>query len=78
MPKQKPEFNVYEKTIINLLYGSHGWSYSTREVADKLGIAWQTADKNIKLLVEKRPEMLIKKVVGNRVYWKYNYDFEEK
>ncbi|MBU1078630.1 MAG: hypothetical protein KKH98_15130 [Spirochaetes bacterium] len=62
----KNEFTGNEKRIINLLYVARR-ALTTKQVSEKLGVAWQTAKDNLMSLNEKG--YANRKEEGNRVYW---------
>jgi len=62
----KDKFTGNEKRIINLLYVARR-PLTTKQVSEKLGIAWQTAKDNLKNLREKGYVDMEDR--GNRNYW---------
>ncbi|MCK9326918.1 MAG: helix-turn-helix domain-containing protein [Bacteroidales bacterium] len=59
--------NVYEQAILRLLKTARR-SLTTSQVADKLGISWETAKKYLELLHRNRYVSMQHE--GNRIYWK--------
>lgn len=62
----KNKFTGNEKRIINLLYVARR-PLTTKQVSDKLGIAWQTAKDNLMSLHEK--DYINREEDVNRTYW---------
>ncbi len=62
----KNNFTGNEKRIINLLYVARR-QLTTKQVSEKLDIAWQTAKDNLMSLYEKG--YVNRKEEGNRTYW---------
>lgn len=60
------KFTTNEKRIINLLYVARR-PLTTKQVSEKLSIAWQTAKDNLMSLKEKGYVNMEDK--GNRTYW---------
>lgn len=60
------KFKPNEKRIINLLYVARR-PLTTKQVSEKLGIAWQTAKDNLLALYEKSYVNTDDR--GNRTYW---------
>ncbi|OPY37592.1 MAG: hypothetical protein A4E35_01178 [Methanoregula sp. PtaU1.Bin051] len=61
------ELNVYEQAILRLLKVARR-ALTTSQIADKTGIAWETAKKYLDKLHRKR--FISKEDTGNRIYWK--------
>ena len=59
-------FTSNEKRIINLLYVARR-PLTTKQVSEKLGIAWQTAKDNLLCLNKKG--YVNRKEESNRTYW---------
>jgi len=59
--------NVYEQAILRLLKTARR-PLTTSQVADKLGISWETAKKYLVELHHNRHVTM--KHEGNRIYWK--------
>lgn len=60
------KFKPNEKRIINLLYVARR-PLTTKQVSEKLGVAWQTAKDNLMSLYEKG--YVNRKEEANRTYW---------
>ena len=60
------KFTGNEKRIINLLYVARR-PLTTKQVSEKLGIAWQTAKDSLASLHKKNYVNMEDK--GNRIYW---------
>lgn len=60
------KFTSNEKRIINLLYVARR-PLTTKQVSEKLNIAWQTAKDNLKNLQDKG--YVVMEDRGNRNYW---------
>jgi len=60
------KFTGNEKRIINLLYVARR-PLTTKQVSEKLSIAWQTAKDNLLALHEK--SYVSRKEESNRTYW---------
>jgi Mn-dependent DtxR family transcriptional regulator len=59
--------NVYEQAILRLLKTARR-PLTTSQVAEKLGISWETAKKYLGVLHQSRYVSM--KHEGNRIYWK--------
>lgn len=59
--------NVYEQAILRLLKTARR-PLTTSQVAEKLGISWETAKKYLEVLHQ--GQFVSMKHEGNRVYWK--------
>ncbi len=60
------KFAPNEKRVINLLYVARR-SLTTKQVSEKLGVAWQTAKDNLMSLHRKGYVNMDER--GNRTYW---------
>jgi len=60
------KFTSNEKRIINTLYVARR-PLTTKQVSEKLGVAWQTAKDNLLALYEK--SYVNRKEESNRTYW---------
>ncbi|HIH48136.1 hypothetical protein J4460_01700 [Candidatus Woesearchaeota archaeon] len=64
-------FNPTEKKLLNNLYAVRGW-VSTRQIADRARLSWETADKYLKGLSE--DDFVLQQSEGKKSLWKFNFD----
>jgi Mn-dependent DtxR family transcriptional regulator len=60
------KFTPTEKRIINLLYVAHR-PLTTKQISEKLGIAWKTAKDNLTNLYKNK--YVDMEDLDNRIYW---------
>ena len=64
--KVKPRLNPIEHKIVKVLL-EHDYSLSTKEIAEKSGISWNTALFYLKKMHERG--WIEREQIGNRTYW---------
>lgn len=61
-----PRFTPYQRAILNALYVARR-ALNTNEIAERTGMAWETARDNLSELY--KTGYVYGRRVGNRIYW---------
>lgn len=62
------KFNAVELAIISVMRRQQNNWFTTNELADRIKVAWETADKNLQALYQKG--YLVKGKKKERIYWR--------